>query len=209
MVTSLPGPRAATRWRQPRVAAWVSGAAGILAGVLLVMFFALAGRHGWDWTGTANDVAVAVQFAAFAPAAWALRRRLPATRAVQAGTVAAVFAMIAAAVLHLLLVAGALSFEAQVPAAIAAFLVVYAWLLGAGLAAHRARALPRPVTRTGLLLAVAFLVGMVLAGAGLVLPGPSGRLALWLGLALGFPGWLGLPAYPLVLARYVFTMEES
>jgi hypothetical protein len=209
MVTSLPGTHAATRWRQPRVAAWVSGAAGIVAGALLVMFFALADPYGWRWTGPANDVAVTVQFAAFAPAAWALRRRLPATRAVRAGTVAAVFAMVVVAVLSLLLVAGALPYEAQLPAAIAAFLVVYAWLLVADLAAHRARTLPRRVTRTGLLLAVAFLVGMVLTGAGLVLPAPAGRIALWPGLALAFPGWLGLPAYPLFLARYVFTKEAS
>jgi len=209
MATSLPGIHAATRWRQPRVAAWVSGVAGILAGALLVMFFTLADPYGWSWTGPASDVVGAVQFAAFAPAAWALRRRLPATRAVQAGTVAAVLAMVAAAVLSLLLVAGALSYEAQLPAVIAAFAVVYAWLLVADLAAHRARTLPRRVTRTGLLLAVAFLAGLVLTGAGLVLPGPVGRIAWWLGLALAFPGWLGLPAYPLLLARYVFTKEAS
>src|ERR687888_112616 len=88
--------------------------------------------------------------------------RIAAWVSAVAGIVAAVLAMIAAAVLHLLLAAGVLTYEAQLPAAMTAFLVVYAWLLGADLAAHRARALPRRVTRTGLLLAVAFIVGVVL-----------------------------------------------
>jgi hypothetical protein len=199
-----------------RTWAWLSGWSGVAAGILLVLFFALADPFGtaepaggWAWTGPANDVAVAVQFATFAPVAWALRRRLPATRAVRAGTIAAVLAMVAAAVLHALLVAGVMSFETQLPAVMVAFIVVFGWLLGTNFAAHRSRALPRPLTRVGLLLGAGFVVGMLLAGAGLLMPGPAGRVVLWLGLGVGSVGWLALPAFPLLLVRYVFTKERS
>jgi hypothetical protein len=199
-----------------RTWAWLSGWSGVAAGILLVLFFALADPFGtaepvggWTWTGPANDVAVALQFATFVPVAWALRGRLPATRAVRAGTVAAVIAMVAAAVLQVLLVAGVIPFETQLPFVMVAFVVVFGWLLGADFAAHRSRTLPRPLTRVGLLLGAGFIVGMLLAAAGLLLPGPAGQVVLWLGLGVGSVAWLALPAFPLLLARYVFTKERS
>jgi hypothetical protein len=198
-----------------RTWARVSGWSGIVAGILLVLFFALADPFGageaggrWAWTGPGNDIAVAVQFATFVPVAWALRGLLPATGAVRAGTIAAVTAMVAAALLHALLVAGVIPFETQLPFVMVAFVVVFGWLLGASLAAHRSRALPRPLTRVGLLLGAGFTVGMLLAGAGLLLPGPAGQVVLWLGLGVGCVAWLALPAFPLLLARSVFTKER-
>jgi hypothetical protein len=90
----------------------------------------------------------------------------------------------------------------------AGFLVVYAWLLTVSLAAHRARSLPRPVTRAGAVLGSAMPVATVLVGAGYLIPGPIGQLSFWTGFLVGMLGWLGLAAYPLLLVRFVFK-EES
>ena len=81
---------------------------------------------------------------------------------------------------------------------------IYGWLLAVNLVAHRTRTLPRAVTRTGVLLAVALLTALVLVGAGYVLPGIVGQLVTWLGYGLGVVGWLGLPLYVLLLAARVF-----
>jgi hypothetical protein len=81
---------------------------------------------------------------------------------------------------------------------------IYGWLLAVNLVAHRTRSLPRAVTRTGVLIAVALLTALVLIGAGYVLPGIVGQLVTWLGDGLGMVGWLGLPLYVLLLALRVF-----
>ena len=104
---------------------------------------------------------------------------------------------------------GVIPFETQLPFVMVAFVVVFGWLLGADFAAHRSRTLPRPLTRVGLLLGAGFVVGMLLAAAGLLLRGPAGQVVLWLGLGVGSVAWLALPAFPLLLARYVFTKERS
>jgi hypothetical protein len=103
-----------------------------------------------------------------------------------------------------LLVAGVLTFEQQIGPVIATIVAVYVWLLTVNLVGHRTRTLPRAVTRVGVLLAGALLTGLVLAGAGYVLPGTGGRLVTWLGYGLGGVGWLGLPLYVLLLATWAF-----
>jgi hypothetical protein len=197
-----------------RACALVSGVAGLVAGLLLIGFFTLANPYdatpgGPTWLGSANDVVGIVQFVAFAPVVWALRRRLPATRWVRAVTVVAMAAAIAFAVLTVLLVANVLTFEQQVGPLIVTIVVIYVWLLTADLMAHRFRTLPRAVTLSGVMLGVGFLVGMVLVGASLVLPNPVGQLIGWAGYAVGFVGWLGLPVYSLLLATRVFTDREQ
>lgn len=197
-----------------RACALVSGVAGLVAGLLLIGFFTLADPYdatagGPTWLGGANDVVGIVQFGAFAPVIWALRRWLPATRWMRAVTVVAVVAAIAFAVLGVLLVANVLTFEQQIGPVIVTIIVTYAWLLTANLAAHRFRTLPRAVTLSGVMLAVGFLVGMVLVGASLVIPSPVGQIIGWAGYAIGFLGWLGLPVYSLLLAARVFTDREE
>jgi hypothetical protein len=86
---------------------------------------------------------------------------------------------------------------------------IYGWLLAVNLAAHRTRTLPRAVTRTGVLFAVALLTALVLVGAGYVLPGVVGHPVTWLGYGLGVVGWLGLPLYVLRLATKVFPPSRS
>jgi hypothetical protein len=198
--------------RVVRAVALLCGAAGVAATVLVVLFFLFDYPYspfgaGWSWPGPASDVATAVQFALLAPVVWALHRHVPPTTAVRATTWAAVGACVAVALLQTALVAGLLTFAQEIGPAMACFLVVYGWLLTVSLAAHRSRALPRPVTRAGAVLGGAMPVATVLVGAGYLIPGPVGRLAFWTGFLVGMLGWLGLAAYPLLLARHVFTEE--
>ena len=217
-----------TRPARPRTAApvlWAltSGIAGLVANVLLVLFFLLAqpfgvngplvGEAGQDfmWLGSANDVVIVVQFLTFIPVALALRRWLPPTRSVRLATAAAIGAMVAVAVLQLLLVAGVLEFDVQVVLVVATFLVVYGWVIVVSSTGHRHGTLPRSVTRFGLLLGASYPVGLVIAAAGLLFPsGSAAQLAFVVpGAVIGAIGWLGLPVWPLVLARLVFSKPPS
>jgi len=195
-----------------RAFAWVSGIVGFLAGAFLLGFFALDSygvRLAGVSLGHLNDILGAVQFAALAPVAWALGRRLPASRTVRVATVGAVAASVAFVVLSVLLIAGTLTFSQQVGPVIVTIIAIYGWLLVVNLVGHRTRALPRAVTRTGVLFAVALLTGLILAGAGYVLPGVVGQGVTWLGYGLGVVGWLGLPLYVLLLALRVFPHSSS
>ena len=195
-----------------RAFAWVSGVVGLLAGAFLLGFFALDSygvRLAGFSLGHVNDILGAVQFAALAPVVWALGRRLPATRTVRVATVVAVVATVAFVVLSVLLIAGVLTFTQQIGPVMVTIVAIYGWLLAVNLVAHRTRTLPRAVTRTGVLLAVALLTGLVLVGAGYVLPGVVGQGVTWLGYGLGVVGWLGLPLYVLLLALRVFPRSRS
>jgi hypothetical protein len=162
--------------------ALASGITGLLANVLLVLFFLLAkpfgvsgpaaGEGGEDfmWLGAANDWVIIVQFLTFIPVALALRAWLPPTRSARLTTAAAVGAMVATASLQLLFVAGVLEFDVQVLLVVPTFLVVYTWVLTASSTGHRHGTLPRPVTRFGLLLGASYPVGLVIAAAGLLFP---------------------------------------
>jgi hypothetical protein len=206
----------------PALLALTSGITGLVANVLLVLFFLMGQPFGVDgplaeagqdfmWLGRANDVVIIVQFLTFIPVALALRRWLPPTRSMRVATAAAVGAMMAVAILQLLLVAGVLEFDVQVILVVAMFLVVYAWVITVSSTGHRHGTLPRSVTRFGLLLGVTFPVGLVIAGAGLLFPGGSpAQLAFVIpGVAIAAIGWLGLPVWPLVLARTVFSKAPS
>ena len=194
-----------------RALALISGVVGLLAGLFLIGFFTLADSGvtlAGISLGTVNDVLGAVQFLTLAPVAWALARRLPASRGVLVVTVVAVAAMVAFAVLSLLLVAGALTFDQQIGPVMVTIVATYLWLVAVNLLAHRTRALPRAVTRTGVLLGGALLTALILVGAGYVLPGIVGRSATWLGYLLGTAAWLGLPVYVLLLAARVLGRPE-
>jgi hypothetical protein len=210
------------RAASPVLWALTSGIAGLVANVLLVSFFLLAQPFGVNgplaeagqdsmWLGTANDVVIIVQFLTFIPVALALRRWLPSTRSMRIATVAAVGAMVVVAILQLLLVVGVLEFDVQVILVVATFLVVYAWVIAVSSTGHRYGTLPRPVTRFGLLLGVSYPVGLVIAAAGLLFPwGSAAQLAFVIpGVVIGAVGWLGLPLWPLVLARLVFNKHPS
>jgi hypothetical protein len=179
--------------------ALISGIAGLLANVFLVLFFS------FGWLGTANDAVLVVQFLAMIPVALALRRWLPPTRSARLVTAMAVGAMAAAPVLQLMLIAGVLDFYLQVRLVVSAFLLVYAWVFVVSSIGHRSGALPRSVTRFGLLLGVSFPLGLLLMGSGMLLDLGSPAQLAWLAWA----GWLALPVWPLVLARLVFAKHAS
>ena len=216
MLTETYPPR--QRTARPVLWALTSGIAGLVANVLLVLFFLLAQPFGVNgplaeagrdfmWLGSANDVVIIVQFLTFIPVALALRRWLPPTRSVRLVTAAAVVAMAAVAILQLLLVIGVLEFDVQVVLVAATFLVVYAWMIAVSSTGHRHGTLPRSVTRFGLLLGTSYPVGLVIAAAGLLFPsGSATQLAFVVpGVVIAAIGWLGLPVWPLVLARLVFS----
>jgi hypothetical protein len=207
----------------PVLWALASGITGLVANVLLVLFFLLAqpfggsgplageASHDFMWLGSANDLVIVVQFLTFIPVALALRRWLPPARSVRLATAAAIGAMVAVAVLQLLLVAGVLEFDVQVMLVVATFLVVYGWVIVVSSTGHRHGTLPRSVTRFGLLLGVSYPVGLVIAAAGLLFSwGSAAQLAFVVpGVVIGAIGWLGLPVWPLVLARLVFNKALS
>ena len=216
MLTETYPPR--QRTARPVLWALTSGITGLVANVLLVLFFLLAQPFGVNgplaeagkdfmWLGSANDVVIIVQFLTFIPVALALRRWLPPTRSVRLVTAAAVVAMAAVAILQLLLVIGVLEFDVQVVLVAATFLVVYAWVIAVSSTGHRHGTLPRSVTRFGLLLGTSYPVGLIIAAAGLLFPsGSATQLAFVVpGVVIAAIGWLGLPVWPLVLARLVFS----
>jgi glycopeptide antibiotics resistance protein len=214
MLTKIHQPQQVTG--RPAVWAVISGIAGLLANVLLVFFFLLARpfsdvQNSFGWLGTANDAVLVVQFLAMIPVALALPRWLPHTRSVRVATAMALGAMLAVAVLQLLLIAGVLDFDVQVVLVVAAFLLVYAWVFVVSSTGHRYDALPRVVTRFGLLLGISYPVGLLIAAAGVLIGTASGHpLAFAIpGIVLGAPGWLALPVWPLVLARLVFNKPPS
>jgi hypothetical protein len=203
VLTKIHSPQLGTR--RPVLWALTSGTVGLLANVLLVLFFLLARpfspvQNSFGWLGTANDWMIIVQFLTMIPVALALRRWLPPTRAARVVTAVAVVAMLAVAVLQLLLITGALGFDVQVILVVAAFLPVYAWVFIVSSIGHRLGALPRSVTRFGLLLGASFPLGLLIMASGLLL-GASPVLLPWVAAV----GWLALPVWPLVLARLVFS----
>lgn len=200
----------APRWA---VLSVLSGLAGLIANILLILFFALA--HPWTpgasefaWLGPANDAVLVVQFAALVPVALAVRARL-GERLGQGVTAAAVTAMVAVVALQLVLLAGLLAFEVQVWPVVGCQMITFGWVLAASRAGRAT--LPRAVVRVGTTVGVGFLAGLVVVGAGLLLL-PAGSPAQYAVLALGgvvaVVGWLGFPVWPLVLARRTFEEER-
>jgi hypothetical protein len=189
--------------------AWVgwarlAGVAGLVANALLVLFFVL-GRPwqpeptGFAWLGPANDAVLVVQFVALVPVAVAVHRVVGGRAAVVVAT------MIAVVVLQVLLLAGALPFAVEGPAVTGCLLVTFGWVL----VVNRRPGLPGGVARFGRTVGLCFLTGMAVVAAGLALPwGSAGQLVVvGVGGFIGIVGWLGLPVWPLLLARQVFKED--
>jgi hypothetical protein len=200
-------------------AAWAvaTGTLGLLANLVLVLFFALATPWstapdgGWSWLGPVNDVIIVAQYAAFLPVPLALRKWLPDTRGVRAATVAALLAMLAVVVLQVLLIISVLTFETQVTYVVGAFLVVFGWILVVSRTAYRTAALPRRVAWAGLLIGSGFPLGLAVFGIAML--APDGTLARYVGFGIGGviagAAWLALPVWPLLLAGRVFNTPPA
>lgn len=203
--------------RGPFRTALACGIVGLIANVLLVGFFALdysaARETPWGWLGFANDLVGTVEFALFIPVIAAVARLLPAGHAMKAITGLALVATAGLVVVSLALVVGAMTFEVQVRYVMGFLVVLYGWLLAVSSVGHRANALPRPVTRFGLLLGVSWPAALLLTLAGLLIGGVDlsaqqfgmpGVLLVIPAVILGFINWLALPVWPLLVAATVF-----
>ena len=193
-----------------------TGTFGLLANLLLVLFFALATPWatpdgGWSWLGPANDVVLVAQYAAFLPVPLVLRNWLPDTWGVRAATVAGLLAMLAVVVLQLLLIIGKVTFETQVTYVVAAFLVVFVWVLAVSRTAYRTGALPRRIARAGLLIGSAFPLGLAVVAIALLAPDgtPARYIGFGVGGVIGGAAWLALPVWPLLLAGRVFSTPPA
>lgn len=144
------------------------------------------------------------------PVVAGVRRLLPPSRTVAALTLVAALALASLAVLQLAGTQGLLDWGVKVRIVVALLLPVYGWLIVVSSLAHRAEALPRAVTRLGLVLGVLWPAGLLLMLAGLLLGGSDseflqfglpGGLLMAPGMLLGTLGWLALPVWPLLLGR--------
>lgn len=199
----------------------VAGALGLVANAFGVGFaLAYSGSDpSWRWLGAADDVAVAGFFLALVPVLHAVRRLLPASRLVTAATAIATLAATTAALLQGALVLGWIGFDVEVRLLVAALVPVYGWLIVADSLGHRVGALPRSVTRLGLLLGgISWSAALALTLAGAALGGsslgsldlgPPGALLLVPAPVLGGLNWLALPLWPLLLARTVFGRHAA
>ncbi len=179
-------------------AAWL-GEAGAVAGVAglvtLGLMFAIEVPNGGPYRfGTANDLCGAAFSALFIPVAARIARRLPKQPRWQAFTRVTYGAAIAGAILPLLLVGGALTFEAQAPLVVACIELQSVWLVVAGRQLVHVPGFER-LGRVSSVVGSSFIVGTALIGAGLLAPSDSPlRLALWaVGGIVGAAGYVGWP----------------
>lgn len=111
-----------------------------------------------------------------------------------------------------------MTFEVQVRYVMGFLVVLYGWLLAVSSIGHRANALPRSVTRFGLLLGVSWPAALLLTLAGLLIGGVDlsaqqfgmpGVLLVIPAVILGFINWLALPVWPLLVAATVFRARPQ
>jgi hypothetical protein len=195
---------APTQW------ALVSGAAGLVAGLTLLLFFALAAPFDdvpspWDWLGPANDLTGALQSAALVPVALALLRSMPESSVVRGWTRVGVPAMAVGSALGVALVLGLIPFAVQAPLVTFCIFVQFGWLFAINRAGLRLGVLPPAVARTGMLVSLGLAVAAVLVLPALLLPRGSVAQYLLFGVAAlpGLAAWLGFPAWAVLLARRV------
>jgi hypothetical protein len=198
-------------------AALVSGVLGLVGNVFLVGFLALTHPYysdpTWGWLGSASDVVAVGQFAALVPVIYAVGRLLPARRLMRACTALAMITTAGLALVSAALVAGLMTFDVQVWFVVGFLVPLYGWLLVANSVGHQAGALPRSVTRLGLLLGVTWPAAAALVLAGLLIGGVDlgsqsyglpGAVLVVPGMVLGLLSWLALPLWPLTLAATAY-----
>lgn len=193
-----------------KIARWalLSGTAGMIANVLLILFYVMAkpwqetgGSAGW--LGPANDSFVALQFAALLPVVNGIRDLMPADPKVRAWTTVGLAASGAVVVLQLLLILRLLPFAIQVAPVTLCIIATFCWASGISREAQARQALPLPVSRFGRALgwglalgAAVFLLGFAISWAAAL---GSGAWAV--GALPGLLVFLAFPVWVLMLAR--------
>ena len=206
--------RPVTLGRVPARFALASGVLGLVASALFVAYWLITYPYffdlTWGWLGPASDTVGIGMLLALVPVVAAVRRLLPPSRAVVALTLLAVPALVAMAVLQLAATQGLLDWGVQVRIVVVLLVPLYGWLIVVNSVAHRTDALPRSVTRLGLVLGVLWPAGLLLMLAGMLLGGSDadylelglpGGLLMAPGMLIGALGWLALPVWPLLLGR--------
>lgn len=184
--------------------AYAGGVVGIVGLATLGLMYAVEIPSGGPFRfGAANDIGGAIFSALFIPLVIAFERRLPRTAASRLLQPMTIAASVAGIVLPLLLVAGRISFQDQLPMVLAVFEVQSLWLLLAG---RRMRGLPdvtRRLARFSQVVGGSFIVGTATAGSALLLPsGSIPQLAIGgAGLAIAVVGWIGWPVWFIVTGR--------
>ena len=194
--------------------ALASGVLGLVANTLFVAFWLITYPYfsdpTWGWLGPASDTVGIGMLLTLVPVTFGVRRLLPPSRVVTAFTLLAVLALVSMAVLQLAGTQGVLAWGVQVRIVVALLVPLYGWLIVVNSVAHRTDALPRSVTRLGLVIGVLWPAGLLLMLAGMLLGGSDpdylefglpGGLLMAPGMLLGALGWLALPAWPLLLGR--------
>jgi len=188
--------------------AWLSGTAGMIANILLILFYVMA--RPWQetggsagWLGRANDSFVAVQFAALLPVIIGIGALMPADPKVRTWTKVGLAASGAVVVLQLLLIFRILPFAIQVTPVTLCIIATFCWASALSRAAEAARVLPLAVTRFGRALGVGlalgaavFLLGFAISWAAALSSG-----AWVVGALPGFLVFLAFPVWVLLLAR--------
>jgi hypothetical protein len=214
-MTSSPFPAATPGPLDPvtRRAALTAGVLGLVANTAFVAFWSLTQPYfsdpTWGWLGPAGDVIGVGMLLALLPVLVGVRRLLPPGRVVSAVTALAAVATASMAVLQTAAVAELVDELTQIRLVVVLLVPLYGWLVVVSAVARRTDALPRAVSRLGLVLGLLWPAGLVLVLAGLLLTrtdppplplGLPGGLLLAPGLLLGALGWLALPGWPLLLA---------
>lgn len=207
-------PRSATLGSVPARFALAAGVLGLIANSLFVAFWLITYPYWfdltWGWLGPASDTVGIGMLLTLIPVVIGVRRLLPPSRTLTALTSAVAVALASMAVLQLAGTQGLLEWGVLMRIVVALLVPVYGWLILVNSVAHRTDALPRSVTRLGLVLGVLWPAGLLLMLAGLLLGGSDpdylefglpGGLLMAPGMLLGALGWLALPVWPLLLGR--------
>ena len=210
---SSPSRRMANGGRQSlgNVARWalVSGIAGVIANVFLVLLYVVfqpwqeeyAGSSGWF--GMANDSLVAVQFATLLPVVRGLGDRMPSDPRVRAWTRVGLTAAAAVVALQVLLVARIIPFEVQVIPVTLCIIVLFFWVGAISHAGERMHTLPKVLSRFGRFLSLGLPIGAGVFVVGVVVSWAANLgSSAWVIAALpGFVVWLLFPVWVLLLSR--------
>jgi hypothetical protein len=194
--------------------ALASGLVGILANVYLVLFYltakpwqpdSVARQVKGDPTGygTINDWLIPLQLALLIPIVIWLGQQTQIEKRSRRWTAIALAASIAATLLQLLLIAGALPFDIQVGPVAVCVMLLLCWAGIISSAGRRHHVLSDSTVRLGRLMMWAVPVGVAAFAVGIGISALQGA-GSWAWVVGGLPGalaWLAFPLWVLLVAR--------
>lgn len=190
-----------------RAAAWaaVSGAAGLVAGALLLLYYVTAqpwrsSPNSSGWFGIANDYLVVVQFGALLPVVRRLGRLMAGDARARVWTRLGLAAAATIVGLQVLLIADLLPFPILTPLVSVCTILTILWVGGISGAGRRTGVLPDRLTGFGRLLGLGLGVALVSLVVGALVTVVADVAPAWvIGGLPGYAVWLLLPVWTLVL----------